>query len=315
MPIPQIFYLNAPSLGSATAVFFDAALTVCADDGYYSDGLITREQVGCSLLPQQSCPSCGTACSPLFNVITNSQKGIYNIDVNTGTNATDVGAIIIEFYPNSIPNGISVDFNGNYYNEVSSETFGYLAASTISDFTYLGDAADNCGFVGSSSFDDFDVYGYDYNTSTFIGTGGTLSVSSGPTSDQLTLASPDKCIMVIPKLDNSFNSMTIRIITPCEPDSDGSNISVSCPALLRSFTGSTEENDDIIRCALPTNVTYYVAPVNGVNPYLGLADWIFTDAYGENKLADGIYKTNFLTLPNDTIEVQDGVIISISQTC
>ena len=58
MPIPSDFYLNAPSLGSATAVFYDAALTICADDGFYSDGTVVREQVGCVLLPQQSCPAC-----------------------------------------------------------------------------------------------------------------------------------------------------------------------------------------------------------------------------------------------------------------
>jgi len=58
MPIPQPFYINGPSLGSATAVFSDALLTVCAPDGFYSDAIITREQVDCVLLPQQTCPNC-----------------------------------------------------------------------------------------------------------------------------------------------------------------------------------------------------------------------------------------------------------------
>lgn len=58
MAISSTYYLNGPSLGSATAVFSNAALTVCASDGFYSDGVIVREQVGCVLLPQQTCPSC-----------------------------------------------------------------------------------------------------------------------------------------------------------------------------------------------------------------------------------------------------------------
>lgn len=58
MPIPQPFYINGPSLESATAVFSDAALTTCAPDGFYSKGDITREQVNCVLLPQQTCPNC-----------------------------------------------------------------------------------------------------------------------------------------------------------------------------------------------------------------------------------------------------------------
>lgn len=58
MPIPQSFYLNAPTLTSATAIFMDSNLTICAPDGYYSDGTIVREQVSCALLPESVCPSC-----------------------------------------------------------------------------------------------------------------------------------------------------------------------------------------------------------------------------------------------------------------
>jgi hypothetical protein len=59
MAVSSTYYLNGPSLGSATAVFTNAALTVCAPNGFYSDGVIVRELVGCVLLPQQTCPSCG----------------------------------------------------------------------------------------------------------------------------------------------------------------------------------------------------------------------------------------------------------------
>jgi len=58
MPISTTYYLNAPTLATATAVFTDAALTTCAPNGYYSDGAITRQQVGCVLQIAQNCPSC-----------------------------------------------------------------------------------------------------------------------------------------------------------------------------------------------------------------------------------------------------------------
>ena len=60
MAISSLYYLNAPSLGSATAVFTDSALSICAPNGYYSNGVIVREQVGCILLPQQNCATCPT---------------------------------------------------------------------------------------------------------------------------------------------------------------------------------------------------------------------------------------------------------------
>lgn len=58
MATSSSYYLNAPSLGSATAVFTDDTLLILAADGFYSDGVISREQVSGVLLPQQTCPSC-----------------------------------------------------------------------------------------------------------------------------------------------------------------------------------------------------------------------------------------------------------------
>lgn len=55
MAISSTYYLNAPSLGSATAVFSNSTLTTLAADGFYSDGVISRQQVSGVLLPQQVC--------------------------------------------------------------------------------------------------------------------------------------------------------------------------------------------------------------------------------------------------------------------
>ena len=63
MATSSSYYLNAPSLGSATAVFIDDALSECAPDGFYSNGVIVRQQVDCMLLPQQECPSCEASIS------------------------------------------------------------------------------------------------------------------------------------------------------------------------------------------------------------------------------------------------------------
>jgi hypothetical protein len=52
------YYLNGPNLATATQVFTDAALTVCASDGWYSDGTISRQLQNCILLPQETCADC-----------------------------------------------------------------------------------------------------------------------------------------------------------------------------------------------------------------------------------------------------------------
>lgn len=58
MAVQSTYYLDAPSLGSATSVYANSLLSVLAADGFYSDGTIVREQVSGVLLPQQVCPSC-----------------------------------------------------------------------------------------------------------------------------------------------------------------------------------------------------------------------------------------------------------------
>lgn len=58
MAVTGNYYLNGPTLATSTAVFTDAALTVCAPDGYYSDGSITRLLASCKLLASQDCPNC-----------------------------------------------------------------------------------------------------------------------------------------------------------------------------------------------------------------------------------------------------------------
>jgi hypothetical protein len=71
MPITTNYYLNGPTLSTATAVFTDATLLTCASDGYYSDTIVRRRQVGCVLQVAQTCPSC---CIFSFTTTTSAQE-------------------------------------------------------------------------------------------------------------------------------------------------------------------------------------------------------------------------------------------------
>lgn len=70
MPAVQPFYINGPSLSSSTAVFDDAALTICSPDGFYSDGVVVREQINCELLPEQICTACCNDMCSGWNITT-----------------------------------------------------------------------------------------------------------------------------------------------------------------------------------------------------------------------------------------------------
>jgi hypothetical protein len=60
MATSATFYLDAPSLGSATVVYSNSSLTTVAANGFYSDGTIVREQASGALLAQSTCPSCSS---------------------------------------------------------------------------------------------------------------------------------------------------------------------------------------------------------------------------------------------------------------
>jgi len=126
------YYLDAPSLSSATVVYSNAALTTVAANGFYSDGAIVREQVSGVLLPQQNCLACSIPCGGT-TITANGGQGIYYLNTELGTNT---GAVVIEFDALSVPKGIVAVYNSTIYNGVSSPNYGWLQG-TAGIATYI----------------------------------------------------------------------------------------------------------------------------------------------------------------------------------
>lgn len=276
------FYLDAPSLSTATVVYSNAALTTVAANGFYSDGSIVREQVSGVLLPSVTCPSCSIPCGPTISV--NSSQGVYYLNTNLGS---PTGAVIVRFNTTSVPDGIKAVYNSVVYNGLSSPSFGWRQG-TVGLTTYLGSLSDACssGIVAGSPYT---LSEFQYNGTTFapLGTLETVSIASGQM--QLTASAPGNCVMVIPKTAAAPSILDLTLIGPCV--STVFDILVSCPAALPSFASSTVNVDSTAACAATVNQTYYVAYVSGGSGVLGLYDLVFSDANGEFKLAAGYYKT------------------------
>jgi len=58
------FYFDSNSFATATALFTDSTLTQCAPDGFYSDGIISREQKNCLLQVAETCNCAGPTPTP-----------------------------------------------------------------------------------------------------------------------------------------------------------------------------------------------------------------------------------------------------------
>lgn len=310
MPTPLPYFLDGSSLLDSTSIYLNSLLTIVAPDGWYSDGINTRELLGGVLLPSQPCQSCGFGC--YFDIGVNSTRGKYVLNIDTGTLPTNIGAIVITLNPNNVPDGIKATLDGVVYNELSSPIYGYLASSIPGTATFIGRSSDNCGLAGST----YTLAVSDWDGTMFVPTGGTDTTTVALGQLQLTLLNPSNCKMVIPKTTATPSILTIECYSACA--SAIFDIEIQCPTALDKFKASTtqESVEDPGYCELPLTQNYFVVRLgNATPPYLGLADWVFTDSFGQNKLPNGFYKTNYLVAPNDTIEVANGVIIGITNAC
>jgi hypothetical protein len=237
-------------------------------------------------------------------------QGEYILEIDTGNLPTSVGAIVITFNPQSIPDGIIAEFDGNFYNALSSPNFGYLAG-TPGLATFIGATANDCGISGST----YTLNVNQWDGTSFVPTGTTDTISVAAGQMQLTASSPGACIMVIPKTSPTPSLLTVKSYGVCL--STAFNISIQCPARIKSINSSVKFDDpDVLGYCLAglTNKLYPVR-VTGVSPYIDLHDWIFADEFASSVVADGFYRTNNLVAPNDTIEVQNGVVVALLDKC
>jgi len=313
MPTQLPFFLDGTSLIDSTAVYINSGLTVLAEDGYYSDGVNIRQQYFGVLLPVQPCPSCGLPCTAEGDF--SGDEGEYRMTIDTGTLPANTGAIVIRFRVGNAPDGMIVNYNGNVYNEFSSPFFGYLAGAPGGP-TYLGNSSTACppsGLLGSHTLNVFN-----WDGTVFVPSGGTNTINVVSGELALTPTAPDDPslwnVMVVPKLLAGPSTISLTIYAVCE--STSFLFSVECATKLKKINASTVF-EEIVEgyCDASLLNSLYPVRVNGTAPYLGLYDWVFLDEYGQTKAADGYYKTNNLVAPNDTISVQNGVIIAISNEC
>jgi len=297
--MPQTYYIDGSTLLNSTAVYTDAGLTTCAPDGFYSDGINSRELVGCILLPAQACGSCATPCGK--PIAASGGQGIYKVDLDAGNS---IGAMIVTFNPASVPDGIRVLYNGGVYNQLSSPVDGYHASTDPNGYTYVGATTSDCGISGTTYPA---LVEYVYNGASFVASGNTVSVFVAA-GDVSLGAAPGDCVMVIPKISATPSLIQVEAVGPCSGTAWSLNI--ACPVALTGYSSTTRHPACTEACGHPLTETYYNAPVTGTAGSPALYDWVFSDANGQFILTDGFYGFT----GGKCMTVQNGIIVAIS-TC
>lgn len=281
MATQSTYYLDAPSLASASVIYANSSLTVIAENGFYSDGVIVREQVGGVLLPQVTCPACATPCGGAISA--SGQQGVYYLDIDLGT---DVGAVIVSFDPYSVPDGIQATYNSVVYNGLSSPSFGWLQGAPGLP-TYIGDSGSNCGLPEGSPLN---LQVFEYQNGSFVATGGGELVTILGSQLDFTVGGPGASIMVIPKTQQTPSVLSLKMIGPCSGTAFAVN--VACPVSLPVIDCSTVFGSSTLACLAPIGQTYYLVNVSGTPGVVSLYDLVFQDAFGQTKLAAGYYRTS-----------------------
>lgn len=311
MAVNSTYYLNAADLATATAVYLDSFLLYIAPDGFYSDGVITREQSSGILLAANPCPTCGTPCGGTISGSGN--EGIYLLNLDAGSTPSNVGAIIVRFDPFNFPDGIRAVYNGNAYNTLSSPVDGFHKSTNPLGFTIVGESGSTgtCSPTWYPSGGSILLNEYLYSGGSFVLTGNsqTIAIASGDIS--LSAVPPGSCVMVIPKVSASPNIVNFEFLGPCGGTSF--NISVSCPAPLPSFESSEVQLTSSVPCVTPLNQTFYFAKVHtAADTYVGQYDFVFQDSFGAMPLPDGFYLTNNVAAPNKVLHVVNGIVTTLS---
>ena len=208
------YFIDGPTLSTASAVYTDVELTICASDGFYSDGTVCRQQLSCVLGVPTPCPSCFAPCDSTIDASGN--QGVYKLTFSTGG---DFGAILIYFDPVNVPDGIRATFDGVVYNKLTSNTFGYAAAAA-GNLTITGNSANDCSpGVGTTldggGYSGLEEFTYNPATGDFdpVGTSGT---ATGTSSDVfLYAAGPGYTTLVVPRVNNNSDACEVEIVGYC----------------------------------------------------------------------------------------------------
>ena len=257
-----------------------------------------------------SSATCTSAAEPCGSGLTipSGQTGYYNLDFDAGGTASDTGAIIIYFNPQSIPDGIRVLYDNVFYNTVTNNNEGRIQSTSgvTGAFTILGSSTDTCvpSTPNTSSYTFFDgiVNGAWNNT----GTTQNITINTG---DDVRGGQSQYSTLVVPKPNATPNIVSIQVLGACS--STGWNVQVSCPAALPSVLASGPGATDTCQTTQNTSV-YFAKNYNDTNTAPIVGNFVFTDENGATPL-NNTSTVKYYTTGTIALSVLNGVVVSSAQ--
>lgn len=271
-----------------------------------------------------TCTPAGLPCGGTLNA--GGGTGSFTLDVDTGSTAADVGAMVVYFWPQNVPDGILVTFDNSTYNELSSPVDGYKAAPA-GLVTYVGSGTSGCfnTLVPNSPYNSAPanvLSTYDPVSQQFVVT-GTRNYTVVASQLQPTAGtSPGYCAMVIPKPAlpvSGNNQMTIDVYGPCGT-SWNLDLTLACPGQLPSVQASANQGTSTT-CQTVTQTIYYnynyADRAGTINPPQfdpTVNNFVFSDQFATTPLTAGNYTVSGIS-STFIITVDANGVIASTQSC
>jgi hypothetical protein len=285
------YYINAENFSDATSIFTDAAMTNIAPDGTYQFNGVHRTMTGGVLGSPFFCGTCCANCSGTYIYPIPPTKNRYH-EVCSNIGPSTNSAIVVKFKFTSIPIqllgypiGLRALFDGQFYQGVSSNRFGYMPELYVgNNNTFLpSDMEANSPYL-------LEGYAWQPLTSDFV---QTQNITTWITESMVNIAlnNPDECYMLIPKTTTDA-TVTVQVFSPHKPSVSGGggcDITIACPSALVSVRTSEVKESIALACGESLSETAYVMRVNSVSGQPKMFDRVFSDSSGTTPLAEGYY--------------------------
>lgn len=291
------YYIDAESFNNATTIYTDSALTTTAPDGIYQFNGIHRTLTGGVLGSIYYCDTCCAGCSSTYIYpVPPAKNTAHNVCSNIGVSTNTAIVIKVKFTSPSTqllgyPIGIRAIFNGQFYQGVTSNRFGYLPEV----FVGSSDVVSPSDLEASSPYA-LDGYAWQPLTSTFVQTQNTPTfitqsmVNSTPNN-------PDECYLLIPKTvqESTVEPQIMSPTLPIDQASAGCDITIPCPTALNGIGMSTVVASVADTCAESLPDKNFIMRVNSTSGPAKMFDRVFADPAGVTAIADGYYKMDNIT--------------------
>ena len=290
MPNFGTYYIDATSFNDATAIYTDATLTTPASDGVYQFNGVHRTLTSGVLGSVFYCDTCCAGCSATYIYPIPFTKNNYHEVCSNIGEPLDVAVVVkFKFTSNTpqylgYPLGLRALFDGQFYQGVVSNRFGYLPEM------YAGHTTGSSLVVSAADLEAnspylLDGWAWQPLSNAFV---ETQDIPTFITQSMVNSSNnnPDECYLLIPKRTLA-STVDVQVFSPhrsIDSGGGGCDITIPCPTSLPSYSTTDSETTSALACSSAASGgypnKYFLMRVNSTSGSARLYDRVFQDSAG-----------------------------------